>query len=208
MHRVGTAGSETAGSALVLLPGDNPQTGEISRGGLSRKLEKPRNRSVEARDVRDARIDQTKVSSCGDVEGHAKKIPCPSSSIAACGSLLHDLSNLVAAVLLNANLLGWKLPPYSHLKRPVREIERNAQRAGELLRRLKAQCNTATGHEPPVHAVSAAEQRQSSGDSLSAALVSRELPWQALHLTTACDTRTSGTFPKRDDSSDDSNSGR
>jgi hypothetical protein len=128
--------------------------------------------------------------------------------MAVCGGLLHDLSNLVGAVLLNANLLGWKLPPYSHLKRPVKEIERNTQCASELLRRLKAQCNPATGHEPPVHALRSDEQGQQPGESPLPALASRELPWQALHLTTACDTRTSGTFPKRDDSDDGNNSGR
>lgn len=151
---------------------------------------------------------QAEASACGDVEGHGKKIPCPSSSMAVCGGLLHDLSNLVGAVLLNANLLGWKLPPYSHLKRPVKEIERNTQRASELLRRLKGRCSSAAGNEPPVHTLRRDEQRQQPGDSLSPGLASRGLPWQALHLTTACDTRTSGTFPKRDDSDDGNNSGR
>jgi hypothetical protein len=54
--------------------------------------------------------------------------------------MLHELSNVITGVLTNAQLLGWKLPPYSHLKRSVRELERGAQRSGELLRRLKERC--------------------------------------------------------------------
>ena len=197
------SGSETPEGALVFLPRDDRSTGDIASEGLSFEVEKPWNSSLEVCGARNAGMGEAAVSSCGDVEGHAKKIPCPSSSMAGCGGLLHDISNLVGAVLLNANLLGWKLPPYSHLKRPVKEIERNTQRASELLRRLKAQCNSAIRHEPPVHALCGDEQRQQLGESPSPGLASRELPWQALHLTTACDTRTSGTVPKRDDSGDD-----
>lgn len=53
-----------------------------------------------------------------------------------CADLVHELANTTTAVLMNAQVLGWKLPPYSHLKRPLREIERNAQRGGELMKRL------------------------------------------------------------------------
>jgi hypothetical protein len=49
---------------------------------------------------------------------------------------LHELANAVTAVLLNAQVLEWKLPPYSRLKRPVREIGRHAQRGGALLKCL------------------------------------------------------------------------
>jgi hypothetical protein len=49
---------------------------------------------------------------------------------------LHELANAMTAVLVNAQVLEWKLPPYSRLKRPVREVERHAQRGGELLKRL------------------------------------------------------------------------
>jgi len=52
---------------------------------------------------------------------------------------LHELANAVTAVLINAQVLDWKLPPYSRLKRPVREIERHAQRGGALLKRLLRQ---------------------------------------------------------------------
>jgi len=53
-----------------------------------------------------------------------------------CADLVHELANTTTAVLMNAQVLRWKLPPYSHLKRPLREIERNAQRGGELMRQL------------------------------------------------------------------------
>jgi hypothetical protein len=59
-----------------------------------------------------------------------------------CADLLHELANTTTAVLMNAQVLGWKLPPYSRLKRPLREIERNAQRGGELMRRLLSRLAT------------------------------------------------------------------
>ena len=42
----------------------------------------------------------------------------------------------MTAVLINAQVLEWKLPPYSRVKRAVREIERHAQRSAALLQRL------------------------------------------------------------------------
>jgi len=53
-----------------------------------------------------------------------------------CADTMHELANSMTAVLINAQVLEWKLPPYSRLKRPVREIERHAQRSGALLKRL------------------------------------------------------------------------
>ena len=53
-----------------------------------------------------------------------------------CTDLLHELANTTTVVLMNAQVLAWKLPAYSRLKRPLREIERNAQRGGELMKRL------------------------------------------------------------------------
>ncbi len=49
---------------------------------------------------------------------------------------LHELANSVTALLINTQVLDWKLPLYSHLKRPVREIERHAQRCSALVKRL------------------------------------------------------------------------
>jgi len=57
----------------------------------------------------------------------------------SCADTVHELANVMTAVLMNSQVLDWKLPPYSRLKRPVREIERNAQRGGELLKRLQRQ---------------------------------------------------------------------
>jgi hypothetical protein len=77
------------------------------------------------------------ISSCSETEERmpegARSSPLPCNS---CSELLHQLSNSMTAVLMNAQVVGWKLPPYSHLKRPVRELERNAQRSGELLKQL------------------------------------------------------------------------
>ena len=53
-----------------------------------------------------------------------------------CGELLHGLNNALASVLLNAQVMAWKLPSYSRSKRYLHEIERNAQRGGELVKRL------------------------------------------------------------------------
>jgi hypothetical protein len=50
--------------------------------------------------------------------------------------LAHELANTITAVLINVQVLKWKLPRYSRLKRSLREIERNAQRGAELMKRL------------------------------------------------------------------------
>jgi hypothetical protein len=39
-------------------------------------------------------------------------------------------------VLLNTQVMEWKLPSYSRLKRNLHEVQRNAQRGGELTKRL------------------------------------------------------------------------
>ena len=86
-------------------------------------------------------------SSCGDSEGCAGGMTCPSPFCpAGCMEALHGLSNLMTGVVLNAQSLEWKLPPYSHLKRPVREISRSAQRSSELMRQLMQRC-AETGEE-------------------------------------------------------------
>jgi hypothetical protein len=80
-------------------------------------------------------------SSRGDYEGHVGEKACPSGTCEGCAEVLHELANLMTCVVTNAQVLGWKLPPYSHLKRPIREVERNAQRGGELLKRLMQRCS-------------------------------------------------------------------
>ena len=77
------------------------------------------------------------ISSCG--AGEERMADTPRSSplrCSDCTDLVHDLANVVTGLSVNAQLLRWKLPPYSRLKRPVLEMERNAQRGGELLKRL------------------------------------------------------------------------
>lgn len=76
-------------------------------------------------------------SSCGDGKGcvaemaHPLRLQC-----CDCEELVHQLANVITPILIHAQMLEWKLPPYSHLKRPVRELERNARRAGELLKAM------------------------------------------------------------------------
>ncbi len=76
-------------------------------------------------------------SSCGDRKGRDTEATRPLRlQCSDCEELLHTLSNVITAVLMNAQVLEWKLPPYSHLKRPIREIERNTQRGSELVKQL------------------------------------------------------------------------
>jgi|SRR5580704_15061302 hypothetical protein len=67
-----------------------------------------------------------------------------------CGELLHGLNNALASVLLNAQVMAWKMPSYSRGKRYLHEIERNAQRGGELVKRLleRSQAKCQTGQCP------------------------------------------------------------
>jgi hypothetical protein len=53
-----------------------------------------------------------------------------------CQEQLHELCNILTGVLMQAQVLDWKLPPYSHLKRSVRQLARDAHRGSELLKRL------------------------------------------------------------------------
>ena len=50
--------------------------------------------------------------------------------------LLHELNNVFVSVLLNTQVMEWKLPSYSRLKRNLHEVQRDAQRGGELVKRL------------------------------------------------------------------------
>jgi hypothetical protein len=53
--------------------------------------------------------------------------------------ILHGLNNVLASMLLNAQVMEWKLPSYSRSRRYLHEIERIAQRGGELVKRLLGQ---------------------------------------------------------------------
>ena len=57
-----------------------------------------------------------------------------------CGELLHGLNNALASVLLNAQVMAWKLPSYSRGKRYLHEIERNSQPLSLLNRGRHHEC--------------------------------------------------------------------
>lgn len=151
-------------------------------------------------------------SSCGAGEGRDAETPRSSQlRCSNCANLVHELSNTMTAVLMNAQLLEWRLPPYSRLKRPVLEVERNAQRGGELLKRLSRQLEgtyqprsaaelgwsdevltAVTAQEPTAAATANWQQRFST----AAAPVSST---EHAELTLDCDPCTSSFFPKGDD---------
>jgi len=80
---------------------------------------------------------ETMASSSGEGGERDAKAPCSShAGCSGCADVVHELANAMTAVLINAQVLEWKLPPYSRMKRPVREIERHAQRGGALLKSL------------------------------------------------------------------------
>ncbi len=124
--------------------------------------------------------------------------------------LLHELANITTAVLINAQLLGWKLPPYSRLKRPVREIERNAQRSAELMKRLSSRLTTDRAQSlsqesgPGFATVTAQEPGVASGNAvkLPPRMSSRPAPdfFSGLSVTSQRDVMAALVgFPKRDD---------
>jgi hypothetical protein len=129
---------------------------------------------------------------------------------------LHELANSITAVLVHAQVLEWRLPPYSRLKRPVREIERHARRSGALLRRLLGQCEPGLmemderefcGPVPSLHGIMAAVMAQGPGTTAR-----RQEKWPSLappssapgsfspetELTSPCDLCTSTLFPKEE----------
>ncbi|MGC2110598.1 MAG: hypothetical protein WA655_13835 [Candidatus Korobacteraceae bacterium] len=82
-------------------------------------------------------VSEAMVSSCGADEGRVGRATRSSPlRCSDCTDLVHELSNVMTGVMVNAQLLDWRLPPYSRLKRPIHEMERNAQRARELLKAL------------------------------------------------------------------------
>jgi hypothetical protein len=50
--------------------------------------------------------------------------------------MLHGLNNALVSILLNAQVIEWKLPSYTRLKRNLHEVERSAQRGAKLVARL------------------------------------------------------------------------
>ncbi len=139
---------------------------------------------------------------------------CPDSG---CADTMHELANSMTAVLINAQVLEWKLPPYSRLKRPVREIERHAQRSGELLKRLLHEFEPSLspkagqefcGQVPTLHGTMAAVTAQGLGATDGGPV---KLPLQMRspsasapgfsperELTLICDPCTSTSFPNEE----------
>ena len=70
------------------------------------------------------------------------------------GEILHGLNNVLVSILLNAQIMEWKLPSYSRMRRNTHEIQRSAQRAGVLLKRLAGQSGAA--QKPTAAAVDSA----------------------------------------------------
>lgn len=139
------------------------------------------------------------VSSCGDSKGRVPEMARPLRlQCSDCEDLLHELSNVVTGVLMNAQVLEWKLPPYSHLKRSVREVERNAQRGGELLKRLMRRLARV---EAKSGSAEAGDEEIEAAPTCVPGDVPRKAAAAGLDLTGDCDPRTSGVFPKRDDGS-------
>jgi hypothetical protein len=157
-------------------------------------------------------------SSCSEAGERVTSETCSSPlPLSDCSELLHELSNTMTAVLMNAQVLGWKLPPYSHLKRPLRELERAAQRGGELLKRLRRRLEAEPGAGEAATAISESKVSapvpsvvtlRGRGDTTArtARLSSSRrtspspdfLP-RTLDLTGQCDLCTSSLFPKGDD---------
>ena len=173
-----TAKPAGAGTAEIVLFAD--ASGAVPYAGLQASPHR-RNDDSGLRPAEDGESSEMMTSSCGDHEGHVSSTACPSLQLSeGCFELMHELSNLMTNVLLNAQTLEWKLPPYSHLKRPVREVARNAQRAGELMKRMQRRCDEA-------------------GRQVQAAHYPAEPAMPPLDLTHGCDSCTSEVFPKRDD---------
>jgi len=140
---------------------------------------------------------------CGDGEG-------------AEAATLHELANSVTAVLVHAQVLEWKLAPYSRLKRPLRELERHARRSGALLRRWLQQRESGPakraerefcGPVPSWHGIMAAVTAQGPDAEARAQVKLPSLtpassgpgPFPPeTELTLSCDLCTSTLFPKEE----------
>ncbi len=154
------------------------------------------------------------VSSCGAGEGRDTETSRSSQfRCSDCAALVHELSNRMTTVLMNAQLLEWRLPPYSRLKRPVLEVERNAQRGGELLKQLRRQLGrSATQPETAAEQFLRADPRTGAtalDPSVSRAEIANlqqhfspataDFSPEPAELTVNCDPCTSSFFPKGDD---------
>ena len=132
-----------------------------------------------------------------------------------CADTMHELANSMTAVLINAQALEWRLPPYSRLKRPVREIELHARRSEALLKRLLGAFETNLREEdrqefgrqaPSLHETAAAVTAQGPTAGGPVKLPPQMQPPSApgpsfppeTELTSICDPCTSTFFPKEE----------
>src|SRR5271157_3593853 len=134
-----------------------------------------------------------------------------------CAELLHGLNNVLVGMLLNAQVLEWKLPSYSRLKRNLHEIERNAQRGGELVKRLLKRFELPHGEQltgghngceapaidpalidPANNEPDAAVLTEAGALQSPRPAAPSQLKIGKKCLTHLCDARTSVVFPKRD----------
>jgi hypothetical protein len=153
-------------------------------------------------------------SSIGEGEESDTQTPRCSNAGCGCAVAMHELANSVTALLINTQVLEWKLPPYSRLKRPVREIERHAQRSGVLLKDLLRRFEIGDaeqefcGRVPFLHGTTTAVTAQGPGATDERVV---KLPRQApsppasgpdfppeKELTSVCDRCTSAFFPKEE----------
>ena len=130
-----------------------------------------------------------------------------------CTDTMHELASCMTAVLINAQVLEWKLPPYSRLKRPVREIELHARRSGALVKRLlrafemhlpEEARQGSCGLVPCSHGATAAVMAEGPTDGGPVKLPLQMPPPSApgfpskTELTSLCDPCTSTFFPKEE----------
>ena len=86
--------------------------------------------------ISDSEREPTCKTDTSTTAGEIANSSCPPRIRDDCAELLHGLNNTLVSTLLNAQVMEWKLPSYSRLRRNLHEIERNAQRGGDLVKRL------------------------------------------------------------------------
>lgn len=96
---------------------------------------------MESPELSNRRNQVGRVASLGQPDGEtsARAALVSLSGFGLSADLLHDLSQVLASVLTNAQVLDGKLPSYSRSKRYIHEIERSAQRGRVLLGRVLKQ---------------------------------------------------------------------
>ena len=84
---------------------------------------------------------------------------------AALQHALHDLNNVLVSILLNSQVIEWKLPSYSRIKRNVHEVERSAQRGGLLVKRILQQIACGKAHGTRLPATGGEENKEIASET-------------------------------------------